>query len=542
MAHAGRRLAVLSLAAGLLFTAACTKLPEDYPTPTPFPTPETSNKPVYTVQRGTIEQQVKALGRVAAEKEAVMYFRQAGRLYHMYVETEQKVKKGDLLAELDTGTLKDQVQIAQTQFQIAQLKVDQAMGKDTAGGGGESAAVTSARAALSKAEADYAKAQDALDKLLEGATSADLQAGQAAVASAQTQLQKDQTALTQLQTPPTADEMTILRANLDKAQAALAQAQAAYDRVKFRPDVAALPQSAALQQATADYNAAKAAFDQATAGPKPEDIANAQKQVQTDQANLQAAQSKLDLLKKGATSAEIDAAKQSVASTKAGVDLARVNLQQALGAAAGKSIDVQIAQKQADLAKLQLETLQDQLDQAQLRAPFDGVVTETDAQDGDAIQSYTPVLTVSDPVKLEIAVELQPTDLTQVAVGQLAKIVFSSFPKDTLTGKVIRLPAATTSTSPQLPATMRTVRVDLPTTPGPVQLGDLANVTIDVKRKDNVLLLPTAAIRTFGGRRFVRLEGPSGRHQEVDIEVGISDDTNTEITKGLKEGDKVIAP
>lgn len=540
MAHLASRLARVTVAAGLLLTAACTKLPEDYPTPTPFPTPETSNKPVYTVTKGTIEQQIKALGRVAAEQEAVMYFRQAGRLYHMYVETEQKVKKGDLLAELDTGTLKDQVEIAKTQAEIAQLKVDQAMGKDSSGG--ESAAISSARAALAKAEADYAKAQDALAKLQEGPTPADLQSAQADVAAAQTQLQKDKAALNELQTPPTADEITILRADLDKAQAALQQAQAAYDRVKFRPDIAALPQSAALQQATADYNAAKASFDQAVAGPKPEDIANAQKQVQVDEANLQAAQSKLDLLKKGASSAELDAARQTVASAKATVDLARVTLEQAQGAAAGKSIDVQIAQKQAELAKLQLETLQNQLDQAQLRAPFDGVITETDAQDGDAIQSYTPVLTVSNPEKLEIAVELQPADLTQVDVGKLALIVLSSYPKNTLQGKIIRMPQTTTSSSPQLPATLRTVRINLPTPPGPVNLGDLANVTIDVQRKDNVLLLPTAAIRTFGGRRFVRLEGPAGRHQEVDIEVGISDDTNTEITKGLQEGQKVIAP
>jgi len=542
MGHQLRRVAYATVAAGLLFTAACTKLPEDYPTPTPLPTPAESNKPVYTVTKGTIEQQVKALGRIAAQEESVLYFRQAGRLLHMYVETDQKVKKGDLLAELDTGTLKDQVQVAQAQFQIAQLKVDQAMGKDTASSGGESAAVTSARAALSKSEADYAKAQDSLDKLLEGPTTADVQTATAAISAAQTQQQKDQTALTQLQTPPTADQITILRANLDKAQAALAQAQAAYDKVKFRADVGALPQSSALQQATVDYNSAKATFDQATTPPKPEDVANAQKQVQVDQANIQAAQSKLALLQQGATSAALDAAKQTVASTNAGVDLARVNLQQALGAAAGKSIDVQIAQKQADLSKLQLATLQDQLDQAQLRAPFDGVVTEVDNQDGDQIQSYTPVLTVSDPAKLEIAVELQPTDLTQVALGQLAFIVLSSYPKATLQAKVIRLPAVATSNQPQLPATLRTVRLNLPTPPGSVNLGDLANVTIDVQKKDNVLLLPTTAIQTFGGRRFVQLQGQAGQHQEVDIEVGISDDTNTEITKGLQVGEKVIAP
>jgi macrolide-specific efflux system membrane fusion protein len=224
------------------------------------------------------------------------------------------------------------------------------------------------------------------------------------------------------------------------------------------------------------------------------------------------------------------------------LDLARTNLVQAQGAAAGKSIDVQIAQKQADLAKLQLNTLQEQLDEAQLRAPYDGVITETDAKDGDQIQSYTPVITISNPAKLEIAVELQATDLTNVALGQPATIVLSAFPTTKLQGKIIRMPSIATGNSPQLPATLRTVRISFPNPPGVVNLGDLANVAIDVQRKDGVLMIPTTSIRTFGGRRFIQLQEPGNRHREVDIQIGINDDTNTEITQGLQEGDKVISP
>lgn len=539
MRHLARHCAAAAMVLGLGVTA-CTKLPEDYPTPTPVPTPAVSNKPVYTVKRGTIEQVVKALGRVAANQEDIMFFRQNGRLYRMYVETDQKVKKGDLLAELDTGTLKNQVDIAQVQWEIAQLKVDQAMGKDVSGQA--SGVVVAAQSAVAGAEAAYATAQDNLQTLTQGPTAADLDSAKAAVSAAESQLQKDQNALTQLKTPPTADQVTVARANLDKTQAALQQAQAAYDLVKFKPNVGALPQSAALQQATIAYQAAKAAYDIATAGPAPEDLANAQKQIDADKAALSAAQSKLQLLQKGPTSTQLDAAKQQVVSAKAGLDAAQASLKQAVGSAAGKGVDVQIAQKQADLAKLQYQTLKDQLDQAQLRAPFDGVVTEVDAADGDQIQSYTPVLTVSNPAKLEIAVELQPTDLTQVKLGQQANIVLSSFPKTTLVGKVIRLPAVASGNSPQLPANQRTVRINLPTPPGPVKLGDLANVTIDVQRKNNVLILPTVAIRTFGGKRFVRLVGQGGRHEEVDVTVGVSDDTNTEIVKGLHAGQKVIAP
>jgi HlyD family secretion protein len=536
------RLATYGLVAGSLVLSGCTKLAEDYPTPTPIATPAESNKPVYPVKRGTIDQVVKALGRVAANEEAILYFRQAGRLYKMSVDTDTKVKKGDLLAELDTGSLKDQVQIAQVQADIAELKVDQAMGADVVTKANENAAVTAARGNIAKAEADYAKAQSTLTILLQGATAADAEGAKATVAAADAQLAKDQNALTTLKAPQSPEQLTVLRASADKAQAALQHAQAAYDMVKNRPDIGALPQSTALQQATTDYASAKASLDIATAGPKPEDIATLEKQIQSDKASLSSANAHLALLRKGPSAADTEAARQSVASAKAGLDVARASLDQALGVPPGQGIDVQIARKNADLAKLQLGTLQAQLDAAQLRAPFDGVVTETNAKNGDEIMSYSPVVTVSNPTKLEIAVELQAADLSNVALGQPVSIVLSAFPTAKLDGKVIRMPSIATGNTPNLPANLRTVRVSFPPPPGTVNLGDLANIAIDVQRKEGVIVLPTTAIRTFGGRRFVRLVTADGQHREVDITVGISDDTNTEITKGLSDGDKVISP
>lgn len=531
--------ALAPLTAGLLL-GGCAKVSSNLPTPTPIPTPSHNNRQSYIVKRGTIDQQVKALGRVAAEQQAILYYRYDGRLYHLHVDTNQTVKKGDLLAEMDVTNLKQQVQVAQVQAQIAQLQVDEAMGKGVSGG--TPAGVLSAQSALSQAEAKYSQAQDALDQLLIGSSKADLDASRADVAAAQQTLQKDQSALTLLQAPPTSDQLTILRSSLDKAQAALQQAQAAYDRVKFKPDVAALPQSAALQAATFDYNSAKAAFDQATAGPKPDAVVTAKQQVASDQKALDAAQAKLDLLEKGPSAQDVDAARQDVSSAKSALDTARANLATAEGAAAGTSVDVQIAKKQADIAKLSLEALQRQLDEAQIRAPFDGVVTETDAKDGDDLKAYAPILSLSNPAKLDISVELQPTDLSQVALGMPATMVLSAYPTAKLQGKIIRMPSIATGDTQNLPANLRTVAVSFPKPPGTVSLGDLANVTMDVQRKDGVLILPTTAIITSGGKSYVHVLRKDGTTTEVYIQLGISDDTNTEIMKGLQEGDEVIQP
>ena len=542
MRHLARRCAFVLVILGLALSA-CTKLPEDYPTPTPIPTPSTSNKPVYTVQRGTIDQVVKALGRVAANEESIMYFRQDGRLYHLYVQTDQKVKKGDLLAELDTGTLKNQVDIAKVNAEIAQLKVDQAMGKTA--DGGTPTAVLQAQSNVAKSEADYAKAQDTLNLLLQGPTSADVASAKAGIQSAQATLASAQSNLADTMAKPQPADVASAQQSLQQAKDSLWSTQLSRDSTcgsAGSDSGSCKSANAKVASSQSAVESAQISLQKAQEKATPEEIQSAQQSVQSAQAGLTSAQAKYQDLLKGPTQANVDSAKQGVASAKASLDAARVSLTDAQGTASGKSIDVQIAQKQANLATLQLQELQDQLNQAQLRAPFDGVVTETDAKDGDQVQSYTPVLTISNPAKLEIAVELQATDLANVALGQPSSIVLSAYPATTLQGKVIRMPTIQSGNGPELPASLRTVRISFPNPPGVVNLGDLANVAIDVQKKEGVLVLPTTAIRTFGGRRFVRVETPDGRYREVDIQVGISDDTNTEITKGLQAGDKVISP
>lgn len=532
-------LALASIMAGSTL-GACAKLGNNLPTPTPIPTPSFGNRQVVTVTRGTIDEQVKALGRVDAAQQATMYFRQDGRLYHLYVDMNQQVKKGTLLAQMDETDLKQQIKAAQVNVEIAQLQVDKAMGKDVPGT--NSSDVANAKAAVAKAEANYASAESALDALLTGPSKSDLDAAQTKVVSAQQKLQQDQAALTLLQTPLSPDQITVLKANLDTAQAALNQAQAAYDRVKNKPDVGATQQSADLQKATADYKSAKAAFDQATAGPNPDDVSLAKQKVASDQKALDAATANLKQLQQGASANDVDAARNTVASAKSALDAARAGLTQALGAQSGTSVAVQIAEKQADIAKLNLAALQQQLDAAQLRAPFDGIITETDAQDGDQLKAYTPVLTIANPSKLDLSVELQPDDLAQVALGMPASIVFSAYPTAKLEGKIIQMPSITTGNTANLPANLRTVSVSFPKPPGAVSLGDLANVTIDVQRKEGVLILPTTAIITAGGKSYVHILRKDGTTQEVYVELGIQDDTNTEIMKGLQAGMKVLIP
>jgi multidrug efflux pump subunit AcrA (membrane-fusion protein) len=67
----------------------------------------------------------------------------------------------------------------------------------------------------------------------------------------------------------------------------------------------------------------------------------------------------------------------------------------------------------------------------------------------------------------------------------------------------------------------------------------LAKARIVLERKEQVLLLPPEAIRTFEGRRFVIVrEGE--RERRVTIRVGIVTEQQVEILDGLKRGDVVV--
>src|SRR4029450_12507414 len=57
------------------------------------------SRPTVQVQKGTITDSIKVLGRVISSQEADLYFKTTGRLRGLFIETGQQVKAGDLLAE-----------------------------------------------------------------------------------------------------------------------------------------------------------------------------------------------------------------------------------------------------------------------------------------------------------------------------------------------------------------------------------------------------------------------------------------------------------
>jgi multidrug efflux pump subunit AcrA (membrane-fusion protein) len=105
-----RHLKTIILSLGFTLLTACSTGGSNLdPTPTPLPTPVVPEKPTYLVQRGTVTKSLEFTGRVAPVKQQDLFFRTDGFVRNVKVQRNDRVKAGDLLADLEISDLENQL-------------------------------------------------------------------------------------------------------------------------------------------------------------------------------------------------------------------------------------------------------------------------------------------------------------------------------------------------------------------------------------------------------------------------------------------------
>ncbi len=94
--------------------------------PSPFPTSVVPTRPIYDVERGNIINQSTYSGRISAINSAPLQFSIDGRILESYFSTGEDVVAGDILAQLDTAVLENQLLDAEEELAIAQALLDSA--------------------------------------------------------------------------------------------------------------------------------------------------------------------------------------------------------------------------------------------------------------------------------------------------------------------------------------------------------------------------------------------------------------------------------
>ena len=300
----------------------------------------TTGNETVKVERGTLRVNVNGSGTVQPEQSAALNFGSNGTVDKVLVKEGQAVKKGDVLATLDSSDLDQQVLQMEANLETAQARLEQAKTGN--------AKEEDKRAA--KAGIDIAKAQ--LEKAKTGnVTQADIDAAQAQINQAQAQLRKVQQGGTQ--------------ADIDAAQAQVNQAKAQLRKLQqggTPADIAA---------AQAQVNQAQAQYDKLVTPATPSDIEIAQAAVRQAQAQLEAAKLNRD---KTTLKAPFDGVVTAVnVSSGDTVGAAAANAPITMVDARQRHVDVSIAE--SDVAQVQPEQLAQVTLDALGSEPITGTVT-----------------------------------------------------------------------------------------------------------------------------------------------------------------------
>jgi len=174
--------------------------------------------------------------------------------------------------------------------------------------------------------------------------------------------------------------------------------------------------------------------------------------------------------------------------------------------------------------------------QTALISPINGQVIVSSFNPGQTITTTDAVLVLSD--RLIVKADVDETDIGNIKLGQKAEISLDAYPEIKVDGVVDHIYYES-----KLVNNVNIYQVDLlpSAVPEVFRSGMSANVNIVVKEKDNVLLLPIAAVRTRNGRSFVSKRGASQDSlRRVPVQTGLKDEKSIEIVQGLSAGDVVV--
>jgi HlyD family secretion protein len=274
-------------------------------------------------------------------------------------------------------------------------------------------------------------------------------------------------------------------------------------------------------------------LDKARAGASPEEIEIAQANLRKAALAKRVAQAAYDEI---ADEENAEASPEALALQQATIDyqIAQRNYERLVNGP--RTDELSALEKQLESAQLALERGRAQLEEMRLITPLSGTVVRVEANEGEMVSAYRPVVVIADLTSLQIIAEVDEIDVAEVAPDQEVTIRLDAYPGQTLPGTIVSLaPAA----SPQQGSTVYEAMVKFDAGRLTLRLGMGANLKIITLEKEGVLLVPNRAIQPIGRRKVVKVVD-GRRIREVEVVTGLSNESETEIVEGLAEGQRIL--
>ena len=349
-----------------------------------------------------------------------------------------------------------------------------------------------------QAQADLLEAQQALEDFYASFEGLALAEAQQTVANARDTYEDALYTYNSLIT--TADDLTIQDAHADIlfATEPLKKALERYEDLANKPETNENRARAvqALYAAQSVYDAAVRTYNSLTGTGTETQIAIYQADVDVAEQAYNEAQADYERLLAGPTDAEIAAAESGVAAAEA-------NLKQGL-----------------------------------IEAPFDGVVSLSLPQIGDYVVADEEAFELQNPATYFVQVEVNELDINQIAVGQAASVVLDAMQDTTYLAGVVKVGSIGDDSSGVVNFT---VVVELVAPDELIKSGMTAVVEIETSTGSEALLIPNQAVRLENGQQVVYVLGANGALFPVEVKIGASSSTHSELVEGdIQPGDAIV--
>jgi HlyD family secretion protein len=304
-----------------------------------------------------------------------------------------------------------------------------------------------------------------------------------------------------------------------------------------------------LRQAQGNLAAAEANGEKVSAGNRQEDTAQAKAKLQDMQFVLRQAEADLGRNRSLSQAGAISQQAFDVALTAR--DRAQAQVRQAqealdLSNAGARPEDITQAQAQVSAAQGAMQTIQANLNDMVLRAPFTGVVSRkfadpgafvTPTTAGSAVSSATSSSILALASTNQIITQVAEANIAQTRIGLAATIQVDAYPGETFTGKITQI--ATQSVVVQN-VTSFEVKASVADPQRRLKAGMNVNVAFKAGELNNVLIVPTASIVQQPNAQGVFVAKDKGDPVFVPITVGTTVNDKTEVKSGLTGNEQVL--
>ncbi|MBO0349953.1 efflux RND transporter periplasmic adaptor subunit [Phormidium pseudopriestleyi FRX01] len=509
-----------------------------------------------TVEMTNLRETSEFVGTLEARQAAVVRPEMAGRVSQINVKAGDKVSRGDMIARIDTREIEARLR----QAQAAQARAQARVAELQAGSRPEEIAQGEARLAAAEARLAEVRAGTRPEEIAQAearlrqaqARLAELRAGSRPeeIAQAETRLQQARSRLESLRNGSRGDEIAQAQAQIADAQARVELTKERVERNRELADQGAISRDrfdevvtenrraqADLQRfrqrveqlenlrleeivgAELQVTEAQQALAQLESGARPEEIAQAQAQVAE-------AQQLLNQRQNGARPEEIARAEAEVEETRQG-------LRQLENGTRPEEIDQ--AQAQVAEAIAQVRALEVQLQDANIVAPFEGIVGDIPAKVGDVVsvgQELT-TLTQNDALELRLSIPLERG--SELRLGMPVEITDANG-EPLSRGTVSFVSPRVNSDSQTILAKARFANQ------GQLRDRQFVRAKLVWNERDNRIVVPTTAITFQGEERFIfvaRGEDPA-TVERVSVTLGLVQGDRSEVIEGLVNGDRIV--